>query len=882
MRLINSSRILGAAVLLLAGNATSLMAQDNVATLEGQLQGTTQAPARDTAGAKDAYTTVLAALLPDMSSDDLGKRYVAQNMWETITLRAGRPGAETDRAAASAAMVAKLGADTPVEARVWLLKMLQYVGGAEAVDAETGLLKDNNDRIRESARRALENNLSPRAAQVLQASLNNTAPADWQIAVINTMGYRKDRASVHTLNGLAGSADLAVAGAAMDALGAIGGPEAERDLNTLKTSAPAPVRFHAVNALLRSAEQDMAGGKKDQAAAIYRALYTPDADKLYRVAALHGLALSEGDAAAPILAEALTGSDEELRSAASRFFGDIPGPRATEALAGLVATTPATGQVLLLQELQERGDTAARPAVVAAIASPSAPVRAAALQALATVGTAEDVPLLARLASANNGNESNFARTSLARLKGTDVNSAILTAMKTAAPTEKAEIIRALAARDARVAVPDLITEINDPDATVQTEVMNSLGALGDQTTLQPIVTAIVTAKTDTQRDAASKAFNAILGRLPTPASGANAVLAALPGADAASRISLLGLLGSTGGAGGLAAVKSALKDNSTDVQDTAINVLANWPDATALPVLLDVAGTDTSRSHQVLALRGIVSQIGQADMPAAQKIALLKNAMTFAHRPEDRQLVLSGYGQIADPAALQVLTGYLDNNELKEQAAASLVRLAKTLGGSAGPNIKPIMQKVIATSKNADVTRGATEVLNSAEVTLRGWRILGPFPLDNGGYDKNYGPETAIDFDKSYTAANGHAARWKPATIDPNGYVNLLTQLQPNTNVVAYATVYVKSPDARKAVLSAGSDDGIKAWVNGKLIVNDNASRPATPGSDQKPIDLKAGWNQVLLKISQGTGDWGYYFDILDTNKQPMTDLTYSGTPQG
>ncbi|MDQ2730691.1 MAG: HEAT repeat domain-containing protein, partial [Armatimonadota bacterium] len=743
-------------------------------------------------------------------------------------------------------------------------------------------LKDTNDRIRESARRALENNLSPRAAQVLRAHLDNTAPADWQVALINTMGYRKDRTAVGALNGLTGSADPAVAGAAMDALGAIGGPEAEKALATLKTSAPDPLRYHAVNALLRSAEQDVAAGNKNEAASIYRTLYTPDANKLNRVAALHGLALSEGDAAVPLLAEALTGPDEDLRAAASRFFGDIPGQKATEALAGLLAKTPASGQVLLLQELQERGDTAARPAVSAVVTSPSPEVRAAALQALATVGTAEDVPLLAQLAAANNGNESAAARTSLARLKGTDINAAILTAMKGSPATERVEMMRSLAARNARVAVPDLVTALNDPDAAVGAEALNSLGALGDATTLQPIVTAVVKAKSDTQRDAASKAFTTILTRLPAPSDGAEAVLAALPGADTASRSSLLELLGSTGGTGALAAVKAALKDNSTDVQDTAINVLSSWPDATALPVLLDVARTDTSKSHQVLALRGLVSQVGGADMPAAQKIALLKDAMTLAHRPEDRQLVLSGYGQVADPAALTVLMGYLDNDELKEQASAPLVRLAKTMGGSAGPNIKPMMQKVIATSKNADVTKGAAEVMNAAEVTLRGWRILGPFPLDNGGYDKDYGPEKAVDFEKSYTTSNGRPARWKPATIDTNGYVNLLAQLQPSTNVVAYATVYVKSPETRQAVLSAGSDDGLKAWVNGKLVVNDNVSRPAIPGSDQKAIDLKAGWNQILLKISQGSGDWGYYFDILDTNKQPITDLIYSGTPQG
>ena len=72
----------------------------------------------------------------------------------------------------------------------------------------------------------------------------------------------------------------------------------------------------------------------------------------------------------------------------------------------------------------------------------------------------------------------------------------------------------------------------------------------------------------------------------------------------------------------------------------------------------------------------------------------------------------------------------------------------------------------------------------------------------------------------------------------------------------MAYATVYVKSPDARKALVSAGSDDGLKAWVNGKQVIANNANRPATPDSDEAPVDLKAGWNQVLLKITQGSGN--------------------------
>src|SRR5579872_6419454 len=215
-RLIHPLRVLGAAALLLAGSSTSLraQAQDSVTVLESQLKGETSAPARTPDQARAAYDTVLAAVLPDLASDDLGKRYAAQSLWEAIAVRAGRPGDEIDRAAVSKAMAAKLGAETPLEARVWLLKMLQYVGGAEAVDSETALLKDGNERIRESARRALENNTSPQATQVLHSALDKTAPADWQVAVINTMGYRRDRAAVRNLNGLAQSTDPGIASAA--------------------------------------------------------------------------------------------------------------------------------------------------------------------------------------------------------------------------------------------------------------------------------------------------------------------------------------------------------------------------------------------------------------------------------------------------------------------------------------------------------------------------------------------------------------------------------------------------------------------------------------------------------------------------------------------
>jgi hypothetical protein len=86
-----------------------------------------------------------------------------------------------------------------------------------------------------------------------------------------------------------------------------------------------------------------------------------------------------------------------------------------------------------------------------------------------------------------------------------------------------------------------------------------------------------------------------------------------------------------------------------------------------------------------------------------------------------------------------------------------------------------------------------------------------------------------------------------------------------------------VRSPAARKAVLSVGSDDGVKAWLNGRPAVSRDGSRAAAPGQERVDVDLSAGWNEVLLKITQGNGGWGYYLEFLTADGKPMPDLLFS-----
>jgi len=158
----------------------------------------------------------------------------------------------------------------------------------------------------------------------------------------------------------------------------------------------------------------------------------------------------------------------------------------------------------------------------------------------------------------------------------------------------------------------------------------------------------------------------------------------------------------------------------------------------------------------------------------------------------------------------------------------------------------------------------------------IRAWMGLGPFPNEFG---TDFGPEKGVDLTKTYPVPGMEPVAWKQILGDARGLVELTRQFQPNQNVCIYAAVYVRSPSQRKAVLSAGSDDGIKAWVNGKLAVSNDTYRGYAPGQEKAEVELRQGWNEVLLKITQGVGGWGFYFDLLGPDGKPMRDVYFSPT---
>jgi hypothetical protein len=152
-------------------------------------------------------------------------------------------------------------------------------------------------------------------------------------------------------------------------------------------------------------------------------------------------------------------------------------------------------------------------------------------------------------------------------------------------------------------------------------------------------------------------------------------------------------------------------------------------------------------------------------------------------------------------------------------------------------------------------------------------WYMIGPFPnpresdVKRYGLDTPYPPEKEFKPEQAYNGAENQKIVWKLEKTPVSGFMSLWQKYDPYEFVVAYAQTFIYSPGAQTVPLFLGSDDGAKIFLNGKEIYRFLDVRISAPDQDKISLDLKEGWNSLLLKIENNFGGYGFYARILDKN---------------
>src|SRR5689334_2833083 len=194
-----------------------------------------------------------------------------------------------------------------------------------------------------------------------------------------------------------------------------------------------------------------------------------------------------------------------------------------------------------------------------------------------------------------------------------------------------------------------------------------------------------------------------------------------------------------------------------------------------------------------------------------------------------------------------------------------------------------------VATSKGYGA---ASYNVSKAGTFMKSWLLAGPIAVAPASSDPDNASQEKVFKTDIISAVNVVAGRNAPP-ISVNGkelkwqliswkddIVNLDSIYHGQDFVYAYALGEIKADAPGKAFLAVGSDDGIKVWVNGKLVHDKWAARGVTKDEDLVPITLVKGSNQLLLKVQDIRGGWAFVARLLD--KAALADQLIKAATEG
>jgi len=558
-------------------------------------------------------------------------------------------------------------------------RALRLIGGPKAVPVLAALVL--KAETTDPGRFALERIPGSEADQALLAALDKTA-GDVRRGVVFSLGARGAAAAVPALAKLAGGSDAVLAADAIKALGKIGGAEATKTLAALLGKSSPALKPEVASALLLAAEGSLKSGDKAGAAAVYDKVFAANVSPVLRQAAFKGQIAVGADPKGLIL-KALAGKETLLVEPALGAVAASFGPEEIGRIADLMDRMPGPAQIQLAGLLAKYPAEAASPYLLKAAEASSLDLRLAALRALSVVGDGNSVLFLATRAARTAGAEQDTARDALARLKGHDVDEAVLAHLAKASDDPiKAELVQAASARRIAGAKPALIELVKTGPPALKTKAAAALRTISVQGDIPPLLDLLGGLEDETARESMEDTIAAVARTNPRELARAGEVKTRLADEkDVKKRSDLLRVLGKIGDDSALATVRAALADPDPVVLDAAVRALADWPTVSARDDALDIAGSSIVLNHRVLATRAYIRMIGLEPYRAPEGAAAdLLKVLALSPRPEEKKLVLGLLGRFPCVTSLKTAESLLADPSVAAEAKLAADRIRKAL----------------------------------------------------------------------------------------------------------------------------------------------------------------------------------------------------------
>jgi HEAT repeat protein len=558
-------------------------------------------------------------------------------------------------------------------------RALRLIGGPDSVPVLAALVREPG--ATDPARYALERIPGAEADQALLAALDKTQ-GEVRRGIVFSLGERRSPAGVPALARLAGGKDAVLAADAIKALGKTGGPEAVKALTgSLGVSAPS-LKSEVASALLLAAEGAVSAGDKASAAAVYDRIFAANISPVSRQAAFKGKIMAGPDPQDAVL-KALAGKETLLYAPALASVPDYFGAAEISRVADLSAGLPEEARIQLTALLARYPPETVRSYLLTAAESPSLNVRLSALRSITAAGDGKSVAFLAAKAARATGAEQEAARDALARLKGVDIDRAVLDHLtKTSDDAVKAELVQAASARRIASAKPVLMALVMSGSPALKTRSAAALRTIAGQADIPGLLDLLGGLEDETARESMEDTIAAVARTNPRELARAGEVKSRFATEkNAKKRADLLRVLGKIGDDSALSLVRTAVDDPDATVVDATVRALADWPTIAARDDVFEIARASLALNHRVLAERAYIRMIGLEPYrePEALAADLLK-VLSLSPRPEEKKLVLGMLGRFPCVTGLKTAESLLADPTVAAEAKVAADRIRRAL----------------------------------------------------------------------------------------------------------------------------------------------------------------------------------------------------------
>ena len=743
-------------------------------------------------------------------------------------------------------------------------------------------LQSTDPIVREAARMQLEKSGSKRAIEAMGTAYATAVDSNWKLALINGLGAIKKPEIIHYLLPMPEDANLAAATA--KALSGLGTAETTKVIidyfdksNTLTAGL---AMIDEAEALLAKVPGAPAANK------MFKAVYDKSKFQSVHTAAMMHLVLDEckaTDENAAFLADLSKPENEyalnavlakwletgckcgniRLQPSGSVYEKDVQ-MHSKDCLYNYFAETygkySKKSQALIIANLAKSENPQFIGLVRKAVEDDNEVVRANALEALGVLGDISDLQTII-VESQNPKSElvRNTARRLMRHVNWPGVDAFTAMAMKSYAEY-KALCINVLKDRRCRSYNIQIFNEIGVERDDVAKYAIEALKYLANDDDAGRMVGYLK--KGDQYFGRMADAVKNAMIHSENPDKWSDELVKIVGDIPQENLQTVLSLISDLHTAKGFDAVAAIAKDGSDEArQKIAVEILNKWPGAEQTAAVLDYMKTVNNPFDRARLLEGAIkANGGDKKMTAVEKVDNLLKLLPVCERDVERGLILDQIAAINDIAAFHKLEELADDKAIGGMAASALAKNAKLYGQ---PEFAIVTKSLAAfiEKTTGDAQKDLKEALSTVCAPygyITKWRYSNVYTAkDEKGADACPAAHKAVFMPEKPNYDYNKWPKFVPAKDSKTPEVVTLHKCLGGVQRTAYIVAYIHADADKEAILEMGSDDMLKAWMNGEMIVDSPKYQALVRASYKIPVKLKKGKNTLLMKVSQGSHNW-------------------------